>query len=591
MILQQLQNFLLQSSQRNSRNLLIFWLSLSFTISILYSITPLTQAFSHEYVVQDDARQHIFWMARFIDPNLFPHDLLADYFQSVAPKGYAAFYQGLAHLGIHPYFLSKIIPLFLALIATGYCFFTTLSIFPAPLAGFLASLFLNQNLWMQDDLVSGTPVAFVYPIFLAFLYYFFQSSLWGITITIILLGLFYPQLVLISSGLLILELITWKEGRIQLSRDAKIYQIVGMALSAALLVLLPYVLAEKTFGSVMTVTEAKILLPEFFTDNLTEFWFCGKRTGIIPAEWCEITDDFSEDFLRMPPQFWGTISLPFLALIPAQFSLIKQVKYQVFSLLKLVIVSIILYGIAYLFLFKLHLPNRYTEHTLRLSLAIAGGIAFTIGLNRIFNINLSSKKWIIWGQLILSISLGIYLLIYPTFLEFFPNTQYEIGTNKTLYEFLEKQPKESLIASILDQTDNLPTFTQHSILVSPGFAARYHQGYYRQIHQRAIDLIQAQYHPNLDVVKQFIQNYGIDLWLLDANAFDSKYLPQNHWLEWFKVRPTDPLALAANQAYLNILQGKTPALARLIQDCTVFNADNMIVLQASCIINAKLNQP
>ncbi|NEQ85703.1 MAG: hypothetical protein F6K26_38040, partial [Moorea sp. SIO2I5] len=66
----------------------IFWFSLSLTFTLVYSLLALREAFSGEYIVQDDARQHIFWMMRFLDPELFPKDLIADYFQTVAPAGY-----------------------------------------------------------------------------------------------------------------------------------------------------------------------------------------------------------------------------------------------------------------------------------------------------------------------------------------------------------------------------------------------------------------------------------------------------------------------------------------------------------------------
>ena len=53
--------------------------------------------------MQDDARQHVFWMQRFIDSELFPHDLIADYFQSVAPTGYTTLYRIAAALGSIPF--------------------------------------------------------------------------------------------------------------------------------------------------------------------------------------------------------------------------------------------------------------------------------------------------------------------------------------------------------------------------------------------------------------------------------------------------------------------------------------------------------
>lgn len=175
-----------------SKSQVMFWLSLSLTFAFIYSLLGLREAFSGEYVVQDDARQHVFWMQRFLDPQLFPNDLIANYFQSVAPAGYTAIYQVMAGLGINPWLLNKLLPPVLGLITTGYCFGVCLKLLPLPAAGFIATLLLNQSLWMKDDLVSATPRAFVYPLFLAFLYYLLRRSLLLMCVAIALLGLFYP---------------------------------------------------------------------------------------------------------------------------------------------------------------------------------------------------------------------------------------------------------------------------------------------------------------------------------------------------------------------------------------------------------------
>ncbi|MGK7894517.1 MAG: hypothetical protein AB4372_13050, partial [Xenococcus sp. (in: cyanobacteria)] len=141
-------------------------MSLSLAFTFVYAFLALKKALSGEYVIQDDARQHVFWMRRFLDSQLFPHDLIADYFQSVAPWGYSSLYRIMAWLGIDPVFLSKLLPLPLALLTTTYCFWFCLELLSLPITGFIAALLLNQNLWMQDGLVSATPKAFIYPIFL-----------------------------------------------------------------------------------------------------------------------------------------------------------------------------------------------------------------------------------------------------------------------------------------------------------------------------------------------------------------------------------------------------------------------------------------
>ena len=87
------------------------WFFLSLLIAVYMAWAPLQKALSNEYVIQDDARQHVFWMQRFIDSELFPHNLLADYFQSVAPPGYTWLYQGFAGLGVETILLHKLLPL------------------------------------------------------------------------------------------------------------------------------------------------------------------------------------------------------------------------------------------------------------------------------------------------------------------------------------------------------------------------------------------------------------------------------------------------------------------------------------------------
>ena len=66
-----------------------------FVFAMIYAIgcaaLALRQVFASPYLLADDVREHVFWMFRFADPRLFPHDSTADYFQSLAPGGFATF--------------------------------------------------------------------------------------------------------------------------------------------------------------------------------------------------------------------------------------------------------------------------------------------------------------------------------------------------------------------------------------------------------------------------------------------------------------------------------------------------------------------
>ncbi|HLO48384.1 MAG TPA: hypothetical protein VK211_08195 [Kamptonema sp.] len=542
----------------------MFWFILSLSVAIICGFLGLLPAFSSEYVVQDDARSHVVWMLRFLDRDLFPNDLIADYFQSLAPSGYNTFYRLMAAVGVNPLVFNKLLPTVLGLITTAYCFGVSLQILPVPAAGFIATLLLNQNLWLKDDLVSATPRAFFYPLFMAFLYYLLRRNLLGVGVAIALLGLFYPQGVLICAAVLIVHFISLNLHKIN---DRKInYQFLLTSLIVAALVLLPYALNPSEFGPVIAEAEAR-KLPEFwpggrasfFTDNFWDFWMTGDRSGIFPREWLS-------KFLT-PPQVWAGLLLPILLRYPAYFPLARQVTSRLIILPEIAIASMVVFFAAHAFAFKLHHPSRYTQHSLRMLMAIAGGIAIAIFIDAAYKkIKLP----------LLALFLLPFTLIYPSLITNFPVTNYIVGQQPTLYKFLNQQPKDALTASLALEANNLPAFAQRSILVGSEYALPYHKRYYTETNQRSNDLIEAQYSPSLIEVQNFIKKYGIDFWLLDSQALTLEYVNKNH-----RIKQLNPTAAAEVKSSLE--KGSVPALSKVTDRCTVLKAEGLILLKAECI--------
>jgi hypothetical protein len=149
-----------------------------------------------------------------------------------------------------------------------------------------------------------------------------------------------------------------------------------------------------------------------------------------------------------------------------------------------------------------------------------------------------------------------------------------------LYKFLQQQPKDTLVATLSDEADNIPTFAQRPILVGREYALPFHLGYYSQIRQRTIDLIHAQYSQDLTPAKQLIQKYGVDFWLLESTSFKVEYLTTKTWLKSFQPVFTEAVS--------NLSQKTTPALATLTKYCSVLETENFILLKADCIIDTKL---
>ncbi|NET03257.1 MAG: hypothetical protein F6K16_00680 [Symploca sp. SIO2B6] len=581
MLTEILHRFLTASSSKTSKFWVVFWLSLSVTFALIYSFIGLKGALSSEYVIQDDVRSHVFWMRRFFDPDLFPQDLITDYFQSVAPYGYATLYRLMANLGIDPVIFNKILPLVLILFTTVYCFGVCLLILPVPAAGFIATLFLNQAIWSTPEVPSATPRAFLYPLFLAFLYYLLKRSLLPCLVIITLQGLFYPHCLFLSSGILMLRVLRLKNRRLRFSSQRSDYLFCALGLSLSGIMLLPYALKISDFNPVISLAQAKTLptLQEsarkaFFFNDPLKYWFCGERSGMAPYDWCK-------NFPTIPA--WIALFLPLLLVYRTRFPLTQKISVNVAVLSQIFLVSLGMFFTAHAFLFKLHLPSRYTKHSLRILVSLAGAIALIIILDAVLRACRKQTRAFAGGKQFLGLGLVVLLTFlifrYPSFARKFPNANYVVGTEPSLYQFLAKQPQESLIASLSEEANNIPTFSRRSVLVSSETANPYHWGYYRQIKQRLLDLMQAQYSQDLTAAQDLIEEYGVDFLLLDRTAFTPEYIEKNRWL-----RVVEPVA---TEAVTRLRQGNMPALAKLQQSCSVFETPSLVVLQAECISRVK----
>ncbi|AFZ36708.1 hypothetical protein Sta7437_3201 [Stanieria cyanosphaera PCC 7437] len=576
MLNNQINQFFFASNSQLTNKRSLFWLTFALTFAAIYGWLTLQKGFNGEWVVQDDARQHVFWMLRFIDPQLFPNDLIADYFQSVAPSGYSNLYRFAAALGINPLIFNKLLPPILSIIVTFYSFFLCQQIFPIPFGCFVFTLLLNQTLWMKDDLVSATPRAFVYPFLLAFLYYLAKRSLFPCAITIILLGLFYPQAIFLVAGMLIFQLIKWRGIQPYLTRNFQDYYVSLVGLIVAFAVMLPYALDVSEYGPTITVETAK-QLPDFASDgrssffqtNFWDYWFSGGRSGMFPAS------------MFTPVTLIFGLFLPILTLFPRQFPLSNKITTKINLLPHLLIVSLFMFFAAHVLLFKLHLPSRYTGHSFRIIIALAAAVAITLILDVLIRqIQTTHDHNTIIGKLIavsLTVAIAIALLFYPSFVKNFPLTKYKTGDYPTLYQFLLQQPKDIMIATLALEGDNLPTFAQRSVLVSKEYAIPYHLGYYNLFRQRVIDLIQAQYSNNPEEVKKFIRKYGVDFWLLETNSFTPEYLENNKW-----ITQHQPIT---QQAINSLKQGNMPLLKSWQNDCVAWQDQQYILINTSCLLN------
>ncbi|ELS00846.1 hypothetical protein Xen7305DRAFT_00005470 [Xenococcus sp. PCC 7305] len=503
--------------------------------------------------------------------------------------------------------MAKILPPILGLITSIYVYLFTLEILPIGICGFFSSLFITQLIWLNDDLVSATPRAFLYPLFAAFLYYLSQNKLIPCLVLMLLQGLFYPQLLLIevtiitlvlfeNNGNFLIKLLPHSKIKTKIKREpfcryAKRYPlglpsafclrwwILGLIVTAIAL----YPITQKA-AELATVVSAQQMqqMPEFNLDGRSPFfgggwldyWFTGSSGLNLPI---------------FPTIIWLGVALPWL--LKTKLPVINLITQKIAILKQITIASLLMFLLAHLLLPRLHLPSRYTYHSLRFVLAIATSIVITIlfDLGKTWvrkkirankSLTLSEKIKI---TLITLFSFAIIIVPAVPYVFIYGFQNWRVGTNSEIYEYLAEQPKDIIVASLSKEINNIPAFTQRSILVGEEFALAYHPSYYNQVQQRVIALIQAQYSPDIEVLKSLIQQYDVDYLLLDNTAFTTEYLLDNNWLmnsSWSDV---------TRNAIADLESGSSPILLEFVKPCSVLSTEDFNLLNIDCVLQQKGN--
>jgi hypothetical protein len=575
MIISRIQKLLTTPSANINRREMMVWFGLSLAFATGYAYISVEKAFNSKYVIEHDARQVVVWLERYTDPDLFPNDIIADYYISVTPPGYKFLFRFAASLEIDPISLSKVLPVILGLATTAICFLLSIRLLPVPATAFLSALLLNHCIWTDDAILSATPRGFLYPLFLMFLYSLIRGGLPLTLFMIALQGLFYPSILFVALGVIILRLFRWKDGRLRLSCEGKDYVLCVGGLATAAIVIVPYAMASSHFGPVINASEA-LSLPDslagdrltFLNENFWTIWLWGGQSGMLSR------------VVFPPAAIFSGLLLPFLFLFPNQFPLVRQTTAGIRLLPRILLAALFMFLAAHIFLFKLYLPNRYTIHTFPIILSLAAAITLTVVLDALLAWTICkdslSIKWRQYVALVTATLAAAMLLLYPKLSNGFPYNSWKKGKETSLYEFLSQQPKDSIIASVSMEANNLPAFTKRSVLVGGHFANPYQPSYYLELSQRYSDLLDAQYSPDLRELQRFIEKYGVDFLVVERNAFTPKYVKKNKVIKRFQPA-------AANIA-TGIKKGLIPALLRIMHHCTAFETKRFVVVRADCII-------
>jgi hypothetical protein len=456
-----------------------------------------------EYLIHDDARQHLFWVARLVHGELFPRDPIATYYQNEAPLGFTALWWLLERL-LDTVPASKLVPLLLTALMSVFMYLLARRLTGRPLAAGLSAIVLTWSIWHFDDVASATPRAFATPLLVVFLYFLAARQPIGWLSALALQGLFYP---LACAVMLCVLGLRWLVATCRAPRQAlRSSEALGLLGALFLTALLVGIQVQRTseYGPMVTREVARGL-PEFrqggrssyFIDDPRKFWLEG-RSGLLALH------------VRQP----GLPELPIMLvpIIPAALLLewamlgwlrfIPRPDLRGMGLtVQLLLSSLTLYALAHLLLFRLYLPARHVQFSLPVVWALAGGLFVALLVERI---GATGPR----GRVVAATLGGLVVLALvadrpPV------GTFYVPAQHPAVYDYLRSQPVRTLVAAQDPVASLIPVYAERSVLISSEFAIPYQRAYFDRLRDRGKDEDRAFYSDSLADVVSFVDRYGV----------------------------------------------------------------------------------
>lgn len=553
----------------------------------------LRTAFAVEFRVEDDARQHVFWTARYAEPGAFPGDPIADYFEAVSPVGFRLCYRVPAALfGVDGLTWSKILPALLgvgASLATFWwatgCFGLSAGRWTRAGTGLLAVVLLNAALWLKDDVPSATPRAFYAALFPLFFACWLRERRGAALGVLALQGLCYPGMALTSLGLAGTGALRFAPcwPFVSPSRERRDWLFLLAAVAVAGVTLGAFSRQTAPYRPVLKEAEARTM-PElrvggrsgFFQSDRVAFWLNNGRSGIVQMP-------------VRPDALWlGLATLPLAFGLRRRWGrgengggpgLVAALNPRLGPAVgRLAVVSLGLFAAAHLLLFRLHLPNRYVEPALRATLPVLGAVGLVlVGAElwrrvRAHGVRSSPLARAFWGTVLLVFVAGManWVIGDSYARRGFPKNFFVDGAQPELYRFLRTLPADVRVATLTDEARYLPSFARRGVLAGRDYAIPYHLGFFRPLQARMRELLAVHYTNDPKELANFAAAHGVSHFLVGhaGPQGEDRSLETNRWLRTFQPE----YDAAAAQVRAQRTDGRRGVLAELAATAPAFRS-------------------
>ncbi len=473
----------------------------------LYSQWP---SFGRPYVINNDARQHTYWMQQWADPELYAGDPITEYAKAYQPWGYVAVYRALSPV-VAPLTLGKLLPSML-LGLTALLFFLLGERLGGPWAGAISAVWVTVTPIVLHKMAGGHARAFAIPLLAAFLLALLRRSRWGVVAVLVVQSLFYPMVLLISLGAGGLSLLRRGEGRWRLDRGLAVALLAGGLLGGAL-VMARQARTEAVLGPLATAEDLRGK-PEAGPSGFFPLDPGPRALSTVRREVRQVFTLLPSPVLRprLPVGSPWRHAEPWLVLLLAAILALGWRWGLPPAVPSVLVAGIGLWVLADRLLLRLFIPARYLQYPLR----VVGVLAFAWLAARLLGLLPAAWQRLAGGAVLLALLAHVPALS-GVGLE-------NHGGARALFEYLRTTPKNTLVAAHPYLADDIQIFAERKVLVDFEHVQPFYPQFWNAMKGRTSDLFAAYYAEDLETVCGFLARYGIDDLVIDGRHFAAAFL-------------------------------------------------------------------
>ena len=446
------------------------------------------------YIINDDVRQQIFWMARWLDPALYPSDLLTRYAAAYVPAGVKALYFLTAKgAGLDPILFSKLLTggLFLVL---ALAFFGIGSVFEGRVLGYGCAAMAWLMPFFMKNISGGLSRSFAAPLLALFLLAWLRRSGRGMSLVLLLEAIFIPYIAVLCAGCACLDALF---ARLQDRPDAPFptRPSHGLVLlgAAGIVWSFNHALTVSGFGPLVG-RAALAVAPEFTAAGRLELY-------PLPNPFFDLVYwPFESIGLFLDIGLWAGIAslfvlLPFV-IVGARRAPWAELARKARPCGMLLAGSLVLYILARVVALKLFVPDRYISYTINVLYALGLAVVLRYALA-----GLLARPAGRIALLLVAAGLGAWRLTDAGL--------YDYRADMPLYAAVRQLPKDALLAGNPEQLDTVLTFGRRDVLASYELAHPWSVGYWETYYPRLAHQAAAYYAKDPPTVLEFAKAYGV----------------------------------------------------------------------------------